>query len=222
MVPRISSYAQQREADARAYFRDLGNAELHAASDSYRYTLAEAEDYDRVNREVVHILSGSLLRLVKEELARRESLFAAGRYVPDPHATEYLAWCDLAREVKEQADIVHWLQVPVGGRLRPTGAREWHGWCPVCRDGEDRFVVWPADGSREGRYWCRRCGTGGDVITAYRELVVPGASFFDAVRVLAAELGFRTPDWGSQARANVPARSRRRVVRLQAVARHAG
>lgn len=40
------------------------------------------------------------------EVARRSRLHAAGHDVPDPNADDYLAWRDLAREVRERADIV--------------------------------------------------------------------------------------------------------------------
>lgn len=42
-----------------------------------------------------------------------------------------------------------------GIQLKQTG-REWHGSCPFCRAGTDRFVVWA-----EGNYWCRHCDTKG-------------------------------------------------------------
>jgi DNA primase len=62
-----------------------------------------------------------------------------------------------------------------------TKGGEWAGPCPFCREGEDRFRVWPSQG-REGigRYWCRRCGKRGDAIQLVREL--DGTSFREACK----------------------------------------
>ena len=43
----------------------------------------------------------------------------------------------------------------LGIKLKKIG-REWHGACPVCRTGRDRFIVW-----KEGNYYCRQCGEKG-------------------------------------------------------------
>jgi DNA primase len=45
---------------------------------------------------------------------------------------------------------------------RVTTKGELAGPCPFCREGKDRFRVWPDEG--DGRYWCRRCGKSGDRI----------------------------------------------------------
>jgi hypothetical protein len=180
-----------RRAEAETYYRLLGNAELHADIEWLSYLLADAGDQDPVSAEFVRVWVGDDLQLAAAEVARRERLLAAGHDVPDPLAGEYLAWRDLARELRERADIVRWLQIG-GCRLERAG-REWAGPCPLC-GGEDRFRVWSAaDGKRPG-YWCRQCGLKGDVILAYRNFVEPGCSFFAAVRALAAELGLPTPD----------------------------
>lgn len=52
--------------------------------------------------------------------------------------------------------------VPNLKRVASTGGGEWAGPCPFCREGEDRFRVWPNEGI--GRYYCRRCEHRGDAI----------------------------------------------------------
>jgi len=42
---------------------------------------------------------------------------------------------------------------------------EWFGPCPFCHTGDDRFLVWPA----EGRWWCRVCQRSGDALTYVAE-----------------------------------------------------
>lgn len=37
---------------------------------------------------------------------------------------------------------------------------EYHGACPGCREGENRFMIWP----ELNRYWCRRCDAKGDAM----------------------------------------------------------
>jgi DNA primase len=59
-------------------------------------------------------------------------------------------------------------------RIASTHGGEYCGPCPFCRDGDDRFRVWP----NEGRWWCRRCDRRGDAIQYLREL--HGATFQEA------------------------------------------
>lgn len=56
-----------------------------------------------------------------------------------------------------------------------TGAhsKEFCSPCPFCKDGENRFLIWPnqqnRDGEyREGRFWCRVCDKSGDAIAFLR------------------------------------------------------
>lgn len=42
---------------------------------------------------------------------------------------------------------------------------EYHGACPSCNDGVDRFMIWP----EVNRYWCRRCEINGDAIQFCRD-----------------------------------------------------
>lgn len=62
--------------------------------------------------------------------------------------------------------------------------------CPFCKDGTDRFLIWPKrsnkDGSFQGgRFACRKCGKYGDAITFIRELY--GLSYKDACERLKLE-----------------------------------
>ncbi|MEI8300348.1 MAG: primase-helicase zinc-binding domain-containing protein [Chlamydiota bacterium] len=55
--------------------------------------------------------------------------------------------------------------------------------CPFCRDGKDRFLVWPQQVNKNGeyqggRYFCRICQKYGDAITFLRELY--GLSYSDS------------------------------------------
>lgn len=44
---------------------------------------------------------------------------------------------------------------------------EYHGSCPGCGEGKDRFVIWP----EQDRYWCRRCEAKGDAIQFCRDFM---------------------------------------------------
>jgi len=62
--------------------------------------------------------------------------------------------------------------------------------CPFCKDGNDRFIIWPSrhnqNGAyRNGRYICRVCGRYGDAIAFLRELY--GSSYLEACRKLQLE-----------------------------------
>lgn len=69
--------------------------------------------------------------------------------------------------------------------------------CPFCKDGKDRFLIWPnrsnKDGSYQGgRFACRVCGKYGDAIAFLREL--HGISYKDACARLKLEVKtFRAP-----------------------------
>mgnify|MGYP001560073435 FL=1 len=69
-------------------------------------------------------------------------------------------------------DIVHLAFQKWGIKLK-KGSKTWSGSCPVCREGDDRLIVW-----QEGNYICRVCGTKGWLLSlkdlspterAYRE-----------------------------------------------------
>lgn len=60
--------------------------------------------------------------------------------------------------------------------------QEWHGPCPFCRDGRDRFVVWSA----KDQYWCRVCDRKGDALQYLRER--DGLSFAEAKAALGLAL----------------------------------
>lgn len=62
-------------------------------------------------------------------------------------------------------NLLDLIQHESGCTFRKETAKEYSGACPFCRDGNDRFRVWPG----EGRYWCRVCGRKGDAIQFLRE-----------------------------------------------------
>lgn len=62
--------------------------------------------------------------------------------------------------------------------------------CPFCKDGDDRFLIWPNRQNNNGelqggRFSCRRCGKYGDAITFLREL--HGVSYKEACEILKIE-----------------------------------
>lgn len=71
----------------------------------------------------------------------------------------------------------------LAGRLKhvaATSGGEYAGPCPRC-GGEDRFRVWPDNGTT-GRFMCRRCGWQGDGIQFVRDM--SGLSYSEACRVV--------------------------------------
>lgn len=68
-------------------------------------------------------------------------------------------------------------------RKASTHGGEYCSPCPFCKDGDDRFIVWPnrhnkSGGYQGGRYACRKCRNYGDAITFLREL--HGLSYLEA------------------------------------------
>lgn len=101
--------------------------------------------------------------------------------------------------------------------LARNGRGCWRGPCPVC-GGDDRFQVWDWEAGESPHFWCRKCQIWGDAIDVYQWFLVPGESFHAAVRVLALELGLRTPDHGVNRQARIAIRERVSLGEL----RHAG
>ena len=106
--------------------------------------------------------------------------------VPPPplQGSQAVTWADLARTVKEQVRIAEVLELR-GIEITWHG-REGHSPCPICRDGVDRFVIWPGPPDRA---WCRRChasnGSRMDVIALVRSTVSGCEGFHAAVAWLA-------------------------------------
>ncbi len=69
-------------------------------------------------------------------------------------------------------------------RTSSHGGGEYHCSCPNCKDGEDRFAIWPNEKSKncQGRYWCRVCDVKGDAIQFCREFL--GLTYRDACKTL--------------------------------------
>lgn len=66
-------------------------------------------------------------------------------------------------------------------RAAATSGGEYKSACPKCKEGRDRFCLWPNHGPT-GRYWCRVCRCGGDGIQFCRDFL--GLTYPDACRRL--------------------------------------
>jgi hypothetical protein len=98
-----------------------------------------------------------------------------------------------------------------GVKLKKQGA-ELHGACPICRAGDDRFIVWP----KRNHWHCRQCGAGGDPIAF--EMHVRRCSFVDAVRgLIGKDAG--TPNRRQPMAEEIAARTARETERKQAEAK---
>ena len=73
--------------------------------------------------------------------------------------------------------------------LTKRGA-EFHGPCPFCGEGYDRFIVWPEQ-DETGRYWCRQCNRKGDGIQFLRDYL--GQSFGDAAARFGKDISYPPP-----------------------------
>jgi len=73
--------------------------------------------------------------------------------------------------------ILHTLESH-GINPRRKSAGEYSAPCPFCKDGNDRFCIWP----EQDRYWCRQCGKKGDSVQLLRDL--DGLSYEDAKAAL--------------------------------------
>ena len=67
-------------------------------------------------------------------------------------------------------------------------ARSFCSPCPYCKDGHDRFIIWPSEG-RGGRFLCRVCDEKGDAINLLRDHW--GLTFQQACEKLNIEPGLR-------------------------------
>lgn len=55
--------------------------------------------------------------------------------------------------------------------LTKSSPNSWNGPCPFCREGKNRFVVWPRqEPAFGGRYHCNLCGKTGNGVHLLREL----------------------------------------------------
>lgn len=66
-------------------------------------------------------------------------------------------------------------------RTSSTNGGEYKSACPNCKDGKDRFCIWPNQDAM-GRYWCRRCDCKGDAIQFCMDFM--GLSYLDACKKL--------------------------------------
>lgn len=75
-------------------------------------------------------------------------------------------------------------------RKAATHGGEYCSPCPFCKDGDDRFLLWPKRHNKNGEYQggrfsCRVCGRYGDAITFLRQLY--GLTYWDACARLRIE-----------------------------------
>lgn len=66
-------------------------------------------------------------------------------------------------------------------RTASTNSGEYKSACPKCKEGNDRFCIWPNEG-KNGKYWCRRCHCNGDAIQFCRDFL--GLSYQQACNKL--------------------------------------
>lgn len=175
----VSDVYRDAQADVRWYSLDA----LEASRETFRSITEdqEAHTFERFNAE-------ERLRAFNGELARRERVArvsdgTATRH-DQTHDQTHDAWTELAKVVKERVSVPEILEL-AGVPMRRTGTSrgrdEFHGPCPVCRDGVDRLMAWSGT---NGRVWCRQCHWSGDVISA-ASLIVGTGQFRDCVRYLA-------------------------------------
>jgi hypothetical protein len=172
--------------DALLAARDYSADALLAFADGFAATVADTDA--ALPGEVGRHLARERLRAVRAELERRERLSRIAAGVPSPTDRRYQAWRDLARLVRERADMLRVFDL-CDHHWRRTGRHEAHAACPVCPGGADRLVITagPPD-----LCWCRKCGWGGDVVTA--TMALRQATFRDAVAWLAGLCGESTTD----------------------------
>lgn len=184
----------------------LGNLELQATAEALAYDEAELHDLDWPESQLAYhrYLLSERRKSLAAELTRRERLYAAGRDVPNPRATDP-AWQALLANRRERADVptlLTWIgcEPKQTGRNGPRGSEEYHGPCPLC-GGTDRFMSWPG-GTRHSRGYCRQCGASFDALELVLNFVPGCDSFYAAVGYLARELGLPLP---TTAQASPPA-----------------
>lgn len=69
-------------------------------------------------------------------------------------------------------------------RVSYTRGGEYKSSCPNCKEGKDRFCIWPNEGLA-GKYWCRICGCHGDAIQFCRDFF--GLSYLDSCKKVNVE-----------------------------------
>jgi DNA primase len=67
-------------------------------------------------------------------------------------------------------------------KVARTNGGEYHGPCPFCKAGDNRFHVWPTPAQGNPSWWCRTCERTGDAISYLRER--DGVGFREALRIL--------------------------------------
>ena len=166
--------------DALAAARDESADALLAFADAWTSVVA-----DKALPECERLMTGERLRAVRDELIRRDQVSRIDARVTSPASMRYEARRELARRLRERADMLHIFDLCNYHFIHRQGAKEAHSACPVC-GGTDRLVITagPPDFC-----WCRRCHWHGDVISvvmSFKQLTFP-----DAVAWLAELYGER-------------------------------
>jgi len=171
--------------DALLCARDYSTDALLSFADAFRATVADPDA--AYPGEVGRLIAGERLRAVRDELTRRERLSRLERGCATPADRQYAAWRELARVIRDRADVLHVLDL-CGYDFVKTGKTEAHAACPLC-GGTDRLVITagPPD-----LVWCRKCLWGGDVVTV--AMSVRRLEFRDAVAWLAEVCGEAVPE----------------------------
>lgn len=174
--------------DAAADFRTASGDAIESFLESASHVLNDP-DADPVERH----LAAERTRSAETELKHRRMVARLRSGTATKYDRSREAWSALARLVRERVevpDILILAGVPMVMTGTSRGRHEWHGPCPLCRDGQDRLIAWSGP---SGRCWCRRCGWSGDAIAA-ASLIVGTGQFREIVAWLAEHAGLAVPD----------------------------
>lgn len=150
----------------------------------------ERQAVDRGSHDEVHVLLvNERITIFERELARRTRIYDSGEG-PNPRALWITSLVDIARQLRDVADVRYPLGMQGWQPARRLANGEEHGPCPLC-GGHDRFVTWPPTPGKRSRAWCRRCDWSGDAIELLR--MTTGYTFVRAVEELAGWYGIAVP-----------------------------
>jgi hypothetical protein len=165
--------------DAQVDCRSWSTDQLLAALEVVNLDIEDPDD--AWPGDVGRHLAGERRRAYEVEVERRVRIVSIPGSKAAKYTRDFEEWAELARTVRELVSVPEVLLL-IG--YPPTRAgNEYHGPCPVCRDGVDRLVSWDGPNSR---CWCRRCGWKASGAISVAMSFMPGCQHFrDAVRSLA-------------------------------------
>lgn len=167
------------EDQARSFARSMTSVELIYESDRLTELLAWPYLDDPESQAICDIANKRHLNAVETELRRRSKVVTPEAQQRN-HDLSILK--DAIIERIDLADFMEWEGFKV---RRHKSAKSANSSCPFCRDGDDRFIIWPIIGSSRSHGHCRQCGTNADVIRVAEELW--HESFVSTVKRLATE-----------------------------------